>query len=74
MNYSGLQLGIDKLITGNNGDTYFGLMAGYTDADPRYRNNGSGGVRGINFGIYGTHIADNGFYIDAVAKISTYEK
>lgn len=31
MNYSGLQLGIDKLITGNNGDTYVGLMAGYSD-------------------------------------------
>lgn len=68
MNYSGLQLGIDKLITGNNGDTYVGLMAGYSDADPRYRNGGSGGVRGVNFGMYGTYIANNGFYVDAVAK------
>lgn len=68
MNYTGVQAGIDKLIKANSGDIYFGLMAGYTDADPRYRNGGSGGVRGINFGLYGTYIHDSGFYLDAVAK------
>lgn len=67
MSYNGVQLGIDKLIASKRGDFYLGAMVGYTDADPDYRQ-GSGGVRDVNAGIYGTYIDNSGLYIDAIAK------
>lgn len=47
MDYNGVQLGIDKLITTRTANFYLGTMVGYTDGDPNYKH-GSGGARDIN--------------------------
>lgn len=67
MNYRGTQFGVDKLINLSAGALRVGVAAGYTDADPNYRD-GSGGVRSYNFGLYGTYLTENNFYVDALLK------
>lgn len=67
MNYSGVQIGADKLISLSEDSLRVGVAAGYTDASPKYRG-GNGGVRSYNLGIYGTYITENSFYIDALVK------
>lgn len=72
MTYAGTQIGIDKRIATSSGEAYIGVMGGMTHANPNYRG-GDGTTKDYHFGLYGTFIADNGFYIDAVAKY-TYMK
>lgn len=45
MDYNGVQLGIDKLITTRTGNFYVGTMVGYTDGDPNYKHGSGGGER-----------------------------
>lgn len=72
MDYKGTQVGIDKLINTNTGRLYIGGMVGLTDADPDYRN-GSGSVEDYQFGLYGTYITNNDFYIDGVLKFNYFK-
>lgn len=67
MNYSGYQLGVDKLLSMSNGNLYLGAMLGYNHANPDYRG-GDGTVKDYSAGVYGTYIDNSGFYVDAVAK------
>ncbi len=72
MDYNGVQLGIDKLITTRTANFYLGTMVGYTDGDPNYKH-GSGGARDINAGLYGSYIDNSGFYIDSIVKYTRFK-
>ncbi len=67
MNYRGTQIGADKILNLSAGAMRVGVAAGYTDANPNYRG-GNGGVRSYNFGLYGTYITENDFYVDTLLK------
>lgn len=72
MDYNGVQVGIDKLITTRTANFYVGTMVGYTDGDPNYKH-GSGGARDINAGLYGSYIDNSGFYIDSIVKYTRFK-
>ena len=74
MKYGGAQVGYDRKIKNSwKGDTYVGGYFGYSKGDLDYSildggTGGSGNVDSKTLGLYGTYIADNGFYVDAVLK------
>lgn len=67
MNYRGTQLGMDRLSSLSSGSLRTGIAAGYTDANPNYRD-GNGSAKNYNFALYGTFVTDNHFYVDTVFK------
>ncbi|WP_232054869.1 autotransporter outer membrane beta-barrel domain-containing protein [Leminorella richardii] len=68
MSYSGMQIGADKRVSADM-PLFIGAFLGQTHASPDYRS-GDGTAKSSNAGIYGTYMADSGFYLDAVAKYS----
>lgn len=68
MSYGGTQLGFDKRITPDT-PLYIGTFAGLTQGASDYRG-GDGTVRSYHLGIYTTYMADKGFYVDGIAKVS----
>ena len=68
MTYGGTQLGFDKRISPDT-PLYIGTFAGLTQGSPDYRG-GDGTVRSYHLGLYTTYMADNGFYVDGIAKVS----
>ncbi|GBU08887.1 hypothetical protein AwWohl_00250 [Gammaproteobacteria bacterium] len=69
MNYTGVQIGVDKRLSISNSDIYLGVMAGTTNANTNYVA-GDGTVKGYHFGVYGSYVMPNDFYIDATVKYS----
>jgi len=59
-----LQVGGDKWV---NENTYVGLTGSYTKADDTL-NRGDNDQKVWNFGVYGGYLAENGMYVDAIAK------
>jgi outer membrane autotransporter protein len=68
LNYSGTQFGADKRFF-ENIPLYTGVFMGMTHGNPDYRS-GDGTVKSHSVGIYGSWMAANGFYSDAVLKYS----
>ncbi|MGJ5666026.1 autotransporter outer membrane beta-barrel domain-containing protein [Morganella morganii] len=68
MAYSGMQIGADKRIS-DEIPLFVGVFMGQTNSSPDY-NSGDGTTKSSNAGIYGSYMAVNGFYMDAVAKYS----
>ncbi|WP_274371221.1 autotransporter outer membrane beta-barrel domain-containing protein [Morganella morganii] len=68
MTYGGTQLGFDKRISPDT-PLYIGTFAGLTQGSPDYRG-GDGTVRSYHLGLYTTYMAENGFYVDGIAKVS----
>ncbi|MBB4867040.1 outer membrane autotransporter protein [Pseudomonas nitritireducens] len=67
LSYQGIQLGVDRRVPISSGDLFVGAMLGHTEADQSF-DEGSGGARNTHFGLYGTWLHENGFYLDAVLK------
>ena len=68
MKYSGVQIGVDRqLDIEGAGQAYVGVMAGTSKANADYAV-GSGDTKSYHVGVYGTYKADNGFYVDGIAK------
>ncbi|SUB82710.1 P.93 [Pragia fontium] len=68
MNYSGVQLGADKRVSSEL-PLFAGLFIGQTHGKPNYRS-GDGTTKSDSAGLYATYMANNGFYLDGVAKYS----
>ena len=68
MTYSGTQLGFDKRVSAET-PLYIGTFMGLTRGSPDYRS-GDGTVQSHHVGLYATYMADSGFYIDGIAKLS----
>ncbi|WP_347254623.1 autotransporter outer membrane beta-barrel domain-containing protein [Leminorella grimontii] len=68
MSYSGTQLGFDKRISPET-PLYIGTFMGLTRGSPDYRS-GDGTVQSHHMGLYATYMADSGFYVDSIAKLS----
>lgn len=66
MDYSGFQLGADKRLSPDT-PLFAGLFIGQTNGSPDYRT-GDGSARSSHMGIYGSYMANNGFYVDTVVK------
>ncbi|GKX61576.1 hypothetical protein SOASR032_01450 [Pragia fontium] len=66
MSYSGMQLGADKRISVEL-PLFVGLFMGQTHGSPDYRS-GDGSTKSDSAGLYATYLANNGFYLDGVAK------
>ncbi|BFU60551.1 MULTISPECIES: autotransporter outer membrane beta-barrel domain-containing protein [Rodentibacter] len=65
-NIHSLQLGADVALSDN---FRLGGFIGNARSDVDFNHDyGSGKVKGQSFGIYGTYLADNGFYWDNIAK------
>jgi outer membrane autotransporter protein len=68
MKYSGVQIGVDRqLDIEGAGQAYVGVMAGTSKANADYAV-GSGDTKSYHVGVYGTYKADDGFYVDGIAK------
>ncbi|PHI29073.1 autotransporter outer membrane beta-barrel domain-containing protein [Budvicia aquatica] len=68
MSYSGMQIGADKRISPEV-PLFVGMFMGQTNGSPDYRT-GDGTTKSSNAGIYGSYMADSGFYLDSVLKYS----
>ncbi|GKX61575.1 hypothetical protein SOASR032_01440 [Pragia fontium] len=66
MSYSGMQLGADKRLSAEL-PLFVGLFMGQTHGSPDYRS-GDGTTKSDSAGLYATYLANNGFYLDGVAK------
>lgn len=68
MDYQGMQIGADKRISVET-PLFIGGYLGTTTGDPSYAS-GDGTAKASNLGLYTAYMADNGFYLDAIAKYS----
>ncbi len=67
MKYAGMQMGVDRRLDGQDGRFYVGAVAGTSKGDVDY-SVGTGDVRSYHLGVYGTYMANNGFYVDGIVK------
>ncbi len=67
MKYAGMQMGADRRLDGQDGRFYVGAAAGTSKGDVDY-SVGTGDVRSYHLGVYGTYMANNGFYVDGLVK------
>ena len=67
MKYAGMQVGVDRRLDGQNGRFYVGAAAGTSKGDIDY-SVGTGDVQSYHLGVYGTYMANNGFYVDGIVK------
>lgn len=67
MKYAGMQMGVDRRLDGQDGRFYVGAVAGTSKGDVDY-SVGTGDVRAYHLGVYGTYMANNGFYVDGIVK------
>ena len=67
MKYAGMQVGVDRRLDGHDGRFYIGAAAGTSKGDIDY-SVGTGDVQSYHLGVYGTYMANNGFYVDGIVK------
>ncbi len=68
MDYQGMQIGADKRISVEM-PLFIGGYLGTTTGDSNYAS-GDGTAKASNVGLYTAYMADNGVYLDAIAKYS----
>lgn len=72
-NQNGLSLGADGQLPTAGGQWLLGVMAGTSKSDLDLKRGTSGDVESYYVGVYGTWLADNGYYVDAVLKANRFD-
>lgn len=65
--YRTVQIGADASLRGHDGRFYMGLTGLYNEGDSSLKN-GSADDESFGGGVYGGYLADNGWYLDVIAK------
>ncbi|MFZ0712230.1 MAG: autotransporter outer membrane beta-barrel domain-containing protein, partial [Terrimicrobiaceae bacterium] len=66
----GIDAGVDKGFRVGDGWLYAGGYGGYGQAQRQFSASSNGSTEAIYGGLYGTYIWDQGWYLDAVGKVS----
>ncbi|WP_054062884.1 autotransporter outer membrane beta-barrel domain-containing protein [Pseudomonas asplenii] len=66
----GLSLGFDLPVPVSNGQLLVGAMVGHSESDLSLSRGTAGSVDSGYIGAYGTWLMDEGYYLDAVAKLN----
>ena len=69
----GISLGADMPVAVNDGQLLVGVMGGYSKSDLSMRQGTSGTIDSYYLGAYGTWLAEDGFYIDALIKANRFQ-
>lgn len=69
-NQRGMSFGADAPIPVSNGQLLVGLLGGYSKSDLDLNRGSSGKVDSYYVGAYSTWLSDQGYYVDAVAKVN----
>lgn len=69
----GVSIGVDRALPTESGRWLLGIMGGYSDSRLNMRLGSDGRVDSYYLGVYGTWLADSGYYIDAVIKANRFE-
>ncbi|MFC3939052.1 autotransporter outer membrane beta-barrel domain-containing protein [Pseudomonas gingeri NCPPB 3146 = LMG 5327] len=68
----GLSLGVDLPVPVGNGQLLVGVMAGHSESDLSLSRGTAGKVDSGYVGAYGTWLTEEGYYLDAVAKLNRF--
>ncbi|AMB88281.1 autotransporter outer membrane beta-barrel domain-containing protein [Pseudomonas agarici] len=68
----GLSLGVDLPVPVGNGQLLVGVMAGHSESDLSLSRGTAGKVDSGYIGAYGTWLTEEGYYLDAVAKLNRF--
>jgi outer membrane autotransporter protein len=71
-NQTGFMAGIDKHISSDRGDWYFGGLFGYSNSALSFDSGSSGTVNSVSLGGYATWFGDSGWYADMVMKLNNF--
>lgn len=69
----GLSVGADGAMPVSDGQLRLGVMGGYSRSDLDLAAGTTGSVDSYYVGVYGTWLADNGYYVDALAKLNRFQ-
>jgi outer membrane autotransporter protein len=69
----GFSLGADAPVPVATGQALVGVQAGYSQADLDLQAGTSGKVDSYHIGVYATWLADDGHYLDALAKLNRFQ-
>ncbi|MEB2870902.1 autotransporter outer membrane beta-barrel domain-containing protein [Pseudomonas rhizosphaerae] len=69
----GLSVGADGALPVSNGQMVLGVMGGYSRSDLDLAGGTTGSVDSYYIGLYGTWLADEGYYVDALMKLNRFQ-
>ncbi len=69
----GLSVGADGSLSMADGNLRLGVMSGYSKSDLDMAAGTSGTVDSYYAGVYGTWLADSGYYVDALMKFNRFQ-
>lgn len=72
-NQRGISVGADGAMPLSDGQLRLGVMGGYSRSDLDLAAGTTGSVDSYYVGVYGTWLADNGYYVDALAKLNRFQ-
>lgn len=70
---AGLEAGVDKIITFENGRAFVGTFVTYSNATAKQKRGGTSEVDSYGAGVYATWFDNSGIYIDGVLKYNRYD-
>jgi outer membrane autotransporter protein len=69
----GFSVGVDTPFAFDNGQLLAGALAGYSHSNLDFGFGSTGKVDSYYAGIYGTWLADDGFYVDGLVKVNRFD-
>lgn len=69
----GISLGADGTLPIDNGQALLGVMGGYSQSNLDLGGGTSGNVDSFYVGAYGTWLAEDGYYLDALMKLNRFQ-